>query len=164
MIDEKLDFYFYRCVDDGYCTFEHANLIQQYVEKKLGKLYKIDETIGKSLLTMEENDDELDEEEPKERKAMVISDDEDSHMSLNENSVSRPAISSENTLTTNTNKHLSGNNPDDVTLSPSLNPENKLSSCSPPVPSPPKGNPSPGEITKPMSPSSLSEASSPMLD
>jgi hypothetical protein len=57
------------------------------------------------------------------------------------------------------NSHLSNNG---VALSPSLNPENTLSP-SPSVPSPSKGNLSPGEITKPMSPSSLSEGS-PILD
>ncbi len=129
--------YEFRCVDDGYCSLEQADLIQQYVEKRLGKLYQIDETIGKSLLTM---DDEEDEEDRKNRKAMIISDDEDSHLSSNGNQISGTA------------KH-----DNHVTLSPSLTSNNQLS------PSPSKDNLSPGEITKTMSPSSLSEGS-PILD
>lgn len=148
-----------RCVDDGYCSQEHADLIQKYVEKKLGKLYKIDETIGKSLVSINEDDEY--EEEPKDRKAMIISDDDDesSHLSPNGNT---------NSHMTETTKHISSNNNDDdddnnVNLSPSLTTNNRLSP-SPPVPSPSKGNPSPGEIiTKAISPSSLSEAS-PILD
>ncbi len=128
----------FRCVDDGYCSLEQADLIQQYVEKRLGKLYQIDETIGKSLLTM---DDEEDEEDRKNRKAMIISDDEDSHLSSNGNQISGTA------------KH-SLNDDNHVTLSPS---NNQLS------PSLSKDNLSPGEITKTMSPSSLSEGS-PILD
>jgi len=106
------------------------------LKKKLGKLYKIDETIGKSLLTIDDDDDEY--EDPKDRKAMIISDDdENSHLSSNEN---------QNTETTKP-----------AVLSPSLTTNNRLS------PSPSKDDPSPGEIRKPMSPSSLSEGS-PILD
>lgn len=133
----------FRCVDDGYCSLEQANLIQQYVEKKLGKLYKIDETIGKSLLIIDEDDDD-DEIDLKDRKSMIISDDENSHSSPNGNRI------------TESGKHISSN--DNVALSPSLTTNNRFS------PSPPsKSNLSPGEITKAISPSSLSEAS-PILD
>lgn len=153
-------FFIFRCVDDGYCSLEQADLIQRYVEKKLGILYKIDETIGKSLMTNDTNEGE----EIKERKAMIISDDDDeddnSHISSNRNP---------NSLLPESTKHISSINDDDdddnnnVNLSPSLTTNHRLSP-SPPVPSPSKGNPSPGEIiTKTMSPSSLSEAS-PILD
>ncbi|CAF3911652.1 unnamed protein product [Rotaria sp. Silwood2] len=153
-----------KCVDDGYCSLEQADLIQRYVEKKFRKLYKIDETIGKSLLTNDDNDDELDEDDPKDRKSMIISDDENSHLSTN-GTMNRPIINNEKSLTNetlNTNKHLSLHNENDISLSPTLSTNNRLlSSLS--NPSPGKGNPSPGEITKTMSPSSLSEAS-PILD
>jgi hypothetical protein len=131
----------FRCVDDGYCSLEQANLIQQYIEKKLGKLYKIDETIGKSLLKIDDDDDE-DEIDLKDRKSMIISDDENSHLSLNGNQI------------TQSGKHISSND-NNVALSPSLTTNNQFS------PSPPVL--SPGEIRKAISPSSLSEAS-PILD
>jgi len=157
--------YVFRCVDDGYCSLEQADLIQQYVEKKLAKLYKIDETIGKSLLKTDESEDEFDEEDPKGRKAMIISDDDENSRSPTNGITNRPTIGSENSLTTeitNSNKHLSSKNDDNAALSPSLNSNNRLSpSLS--LPSPSKEHLSPGEITKPMSPSSLSEAS-PILD
>jgi hypothetical protein len=147
-------FYKFRCVDDGYCLLEQANLIQQYVEKKLGKLYKIDETIGKSLLKIDDDDDDEEENDLKDRKSMIISDDdENSHLSLNDH---------QNSLINETKKHISSNDNNNVDLSPSLTTNNRLSpSLS--VPSPSKDTPSPGEITKAISPSSLSEAS-PILD
>jgi hypothetical protein len=139
---------------------EQADLIQKHIEKKLQKLYKIDETIGKSLIT---NDDELPEDDTKERKSMIISDDENSHLSADD-ITNRPTSDTENrpdTETTNIHKSPNDNN---VMLSPSINTNNGNSPSSPPVPSPPsKENPSPGEITKATSPSSLSEAS-PILD
>ncbi len=144
--------YKFRCIDDGYCTLEQADLIQQYVEKKIGKLYQIDEIIGKSVLTI--NDDE-DEEDPKERKSMIISDDDD------ENSHSSPN-GNQNSLITQAAKRTLSNDDNNVALSPSLTTNNRFSP-SPPVPSPSKGVLSPGEITKGMSPSSLSEGS-PILD
>jgi len=73
---------------------------------------------------------------------MIISDDENSHLSLNGNQI------------TQSGKHISSNN-NNVALSPSLTTNNRYS------PSPPVL--SPGEITKAISPSSLSEAS-PILD
>jgi hypothetical protein len=130
-----------RCVDEGYCSTQQADLIQQYVEKKLRKLYKIDETIGKSLLTIDDEDE--DEDNPKDRKSMMISDDDNSPLSSNDN---------HNSLITETTK-----NAHTMALSPPLTSNNRFS------PSPSKDDLSPGEITKGISPSSLSEAS-PILD
>lgn len=124
----------FRCVDEGYCSIQQADLIQQYVEKKLGKLYKIEETMGKSLLTI---DDEDEEDNPKDRKSMIISDDDNSPLSTNGN------------LINETTKNAA--------LSPPLTSNNRFS------PSPSKDDLSPGEITKGISPSSLSEGS-PILD
>ncbi|CAF1441275.1 unnamed protein product [Rotaria sordida] len=154
-----------RCVDDGYCSLEQADLIQKYIEKKLRKLYKIDETIGKSLLTNDDNDDDIDEDDIKDRKSMIISDDENSHLSTNGTIINRPIINNEKSLTNetlNNNKHLSLHNDNDISLSPTSNTNNRLLS-SLPNSSPGKDNLSPGEITKAISPSSLSEAS-PILD
>ncbi|CAF3354506.1 unnamed protein product [Rotaria socialis] len=153
-----------RCVDDGYCSSDQADLIQRYVEKKLRKLYKIDETVGKSLLTNDDNDDEFDEDVIKDRKSLVISDDENSGLSTN-GRTNRPLLKNEKSLTnetTSSGKHISLHNDNNAALSPSISTHSRhLSSLS--IPSPTKGNSSPGELTKAMSPSSLSEAS-PILD
>lgn len=148
---------------DGYCSLEQADMIQQYVEKKIHLLYKIDETIGKSLL----KNDEYDAEKSKDRRSMIISDDENS---------SSPPLPPPNGLTNrapHTNdkpltnditnsKHLSFKKDMELDLSPPLNTNSRLSQ-SPSAQSPSRGHLSPGEITKAMSPSSLSEAS-PILD
>jgi hypothetical protein len=118
-------------------------MIQQYIEKKIGKLYKVDETHGKSLLSMDDEDEE-EGGNPKDRKSMMISDDDDnSPLSMNGN---------QNSLITDTAKDTNA-----MSLSPPLTSNNRLS------PSPSKDDLSPGEITKGISPSSLSEAS-PILD
>ncbi|CAF1205603.1 unnamed protein product [Adineta steineri] len=150
-----------RCVDDGHCSLEQADLIQQYVEKKLQKLYKIDETIGKSLLT----NDEYDEEEIKDRKSMIISDDDENSHSPTNGITNRAPITNERPIgtdTINASKHISLKKDNDNALSPALD-ANNTNSPSPLVPSPSREHLSPGEITKTMSPSSLSEAS-PTLD
>lgn len=126
-------------MDEGYCSTQHADLIQRHVEKKLGQLYKIEQTGGKSLLAMEFDDDE--EENPKDRKAMIISDDDNSPLSANENLNSF-------------SKKMDDSN---AIISSSMSNNNRIS------PSNSKGDLSPGEVTKTMSPSSLSEAS-PILD
>ncbi|UJR10188.1 hypothetical protein I4U23_014403 [Adineta vaga] len=149
-----------RCVDDGHCSLEQADLIQQYVEKKLHILYKIDETIGKSLL----RNNEYEEEEPKDRRSMLISDDENSPSPPN-GLPNRAPLSGDRPLATditNSSKHLALKKDVDIDLSPPSNTNNRLSP-SPSVPSPSKEHLSPGEIIKTMSPSSLSEGS-PILD
>lgn len=123
----------FRCVDEGYCSAQHADMIQQHVEKKLGQLYKIEQTSGRSLLAMEYDDD--DEEHLKDRKAMIISDDDNSPLSANENLHSLP-------------KKMDDSN---AMISSRISPSNS------------KGDLSPGEVTKAISPSSLSETS-PILD
>lgn len=159
-----IDLFVFRCVDDGYCSLDQADMIQRYVEKKCRLLYKVDETVGKSLLTNDDDDDELEEEDIKERKSMIISDDENSHLSSN-GTMNRAINSNDKPIKNETHsvgKHISLHNDKDATLSPPLNSKARtLSSLS--NPSPTKGIPSPGEITKTMSPSSLSEGS-PILD
>lgn len=59
-----------RCVDDGYCSFEQANTIQEYVENKINELYPIDQTNGKSLLKINDKENI--------RKARILSDDDNS--------------------------------------------------------------------------------------
>lgn len=60
----------FRCVDDGYCSFEQANMIQEYVENKINELYPIDQTNGKSLLKINDKENI--------RKARILSDDDNS--------------------------------------------------------------------------------------
>lgn len=155
--------FIFRCVDDGYCTSDHADLIQKYVEKKLRNLYKIDETVGKSLFTIED-EDELDDDDIKDRKSMIISDDENSDLSTN-GAMNRSTTSNEKSSThepMSSGKHLSLLKDNDTGASSGMNSSNRhLSSLS--VSPSSKGNLSPGEIAKPISPSSLSEAS-PILD
>ncbi|CAF1530815.1 unnamed protein product [Adineta ricciae] len=152
-----------RCVDDGYCSSEQADLIQQYVEKKIHLLYKIDETIGKSLLTK----DGYDAEKSKDRRSMIISDDENSSSPPlpppNGMTNRAPHINDKPLTNEITNsKHLAFKKDMDRDVSPPSNTDIRLSP-SPSAPSPSRGHLSPGEITKAMSPSSLSEAS-PILD
>ena len=127
-------------MDEGYCSTQHADLIQQHVEKKIGQLYKIEETVGKSLLVMADDEDD-EEENLKDRKAMIISDDENSPLSTNDNA---------------NNVNVKSNDQNAV-ISPPMLSNNRIS------PSNSKGDLSPGEVTKAISPSSLSE-SSPILD
>lgn len=64
MLKYLLDFhiYLFSCVDDGFCSLEQADLIQRYVEKKLHKLYRIEQTLGKSLFNQDDDeDDDVDE-------------------------------------------------------------------------------------------------------
>jgi hypothetical protein len=130
-------FNMFRSVDDGFCSSEQADLIQLHTEKKLRKLYEIDEIVGKSLSN--DDDNELDEDDNQEKKSLVINDEENNHRSKPEEN----PLSMEPT----TNK-----NNTDVDMSSSMDLSNQAS------PSPPKSNLSPGEI-KAISPSSLSEAS-----
>ena len=111
-----------------------------------------------------DDDDELDEDDLKERKPMIVSDDENSHSSTN-GTANQGIINNENLRTNdvmNTNKSALSNSGNEINLSPSLSSNNGVLS-SLPIPSPPKGDPSPGEVRKATSPSSLSEAS-PVLD
>jgi hypothetical protein len=103
------------------------------VEKRLRKIYKIEETIGKSLLNDEDNEDELNEEDKK-------------SLNNDENNSNKPH--EDNSAPMETTKTHSSKSDIDADLS--IN--NQTS------PSPSKSNLSPGEI-KPISPSSLSEAS-----
>ena len=133
-------FFYFRCVSDGFCSLEQADLIQLAVEKKLAKLYKIDETVGKSLskslVSYDDNEDELLDEESLDKKPIPTSTEENNHTAAEEKSA-------ESTSKPETNV-------DTATASMNLN--NQIS------PSSPKSNLSPGEI-KPISPSSLSEGS-----
>ncbi|CAF3416684.1 unnamed protein product [Rotaria sp. Silwood1] len=140
-----------RCVDDGFCSLEQADLIQLHVEKKLRRLYKIDEIVGKSLLKSltndDNNDDEYNDEDNQEKKSLTKTNDEHTRR-LNINTTNDDkTIHSEAT-----NKSVTTKNDNDVTNSSSINLTNQKSL------SPSKSNLSPGEI-KHTSPSSLSETS-----
>jgi hypothetical protein len=125
-----------KCVTDGYCSLEQSDFIQLNLEKKLGKLYKIDEILGKSLSKSLVNyDDNEDEEDTSDKNSSTIHNDEKNH-------------STNVTKIIETNK--SSTSKSDAIINASLN--NQIS------PSSAKSNLSPGEI-KPVSPSSLSEAS-----
>jgi hypothetical protein len=107
-------------------------LIQLNLEKRLNKIYKIDEILGKSLSKSLVNyDDNEDEEDISDKNSSTIHNEEKNH-STNE---TKPI----ETIKSSTSK-----------TDASLN--NQIS------PSSAKSNLSPGEI-KPVSPSSLSEAS-----
>ena len=142
----------FSCVDDGYCSLEQADLIQKNVEKKLRNLYKIDKTVGKSLYTQddEDEDDEINRNDTTDDKPINMSDDEHSRSSM----------------------HHEAGGPDNSTVVKSLNtgkeakdavsiPSATQSSLAVPASSSPsnKTEASPREITKARSPSSLSEAS-----
>jgi len=131
-----------RCVNDGHCSLEQADLIQGHVEKKLGKLYKIDEITGKSLskslVNYDDNEDELLDEDISDKKSSTNNNDENTHIKTEGKSISIESTKSGSSKT------------DTNIATSSLN--NQTS------PSTPKSNLSPGEI-KPISPSSLSEAS-----
>ena len=115
----------FRSVTDGYCSTEQADLIQLNLEKRLNKIYKIDEILGKSLSKSLVNyDDNEDEEDISDKNSSTIPNDETKPIETTKSSTSK--------------------------IDSSLN--NQIS------PSSAKSNLSPGEI-KPVSPSSLSEAS-----
>ena len=150
------------CVDDGFCSLEQADLIQKYVERKLRKLYHIDQTMGKSVLNNadDEDEEEVRDMEKKEQNPTSMSDDEYSHLSSNGNVANPPVISdTETPLNVETTKPpaSTSDNPTTV-LSPSAN-ENNRTASPPPASSPAKGDRSPVQVTKAISPSSLSEAS-----
>jgi hypothetical protein len=144
MIFSFVDFCFlyFRCVSDGYCSLEQADLIQLHVEKKLRKHYKIDEITGKSLskslVNYDDNEDELNEDDNSEKNSLIINNDESNHTKNEDKSISIETINKTGTSKTDINVDIS--------------------SSSMKSPSTPKSNLSPGEI-KPISPSSLSEGS-----
>ncbi len=144
MIFSFVDFWFlyFRCVSDGYCSLEQADLIQLHVEKKLRKHYKIDEITGKSLskslVNYDDNEDELNEDDNSEKNSLIINNDESNHTKNEDKSISIETINKTGTSKTDINVDIS--------------------SSSMKSPSTPKSNLSPGEI-KPISPSSLSEGS-----
>jgi len=137
----------FRCVDDGFCSLEQADLIQLHIEKKLQKLYKIDEIIGKSLSKSlgsdESNEDELNEEENSDQKSLIINDEDNHRLNIDTTSEDKPI---------STEKSGTSKSATDIGISSSISLNNQIS------PSSPRSNLSPGEI-KPISPSSLSEAS-----
>lgn len=139
-----------RCVDDGYCSLEQADLIQSHVEKKLGKLYKIDDFLGKRLSKSLVNyEDDLDDNEYPNEKSSTGNDDENAPRSKMD-SISDDDLSSMDVMSGTKNAPLKHNM--DSTMTSSKNINNQRS------PSPSKSNLSPGEI-KAISPSSLSDAS-----
>ena len=153
---------FSSCVDDGYCSLEQADLIQKYLEKKLRKLYHIEQTMGKSVLSNDEDEEEEEVRnvETKEPNPVPMSDDELSRSPAKGITVTRPVLSDTETpvnLETTKDQPSTSDNPTAV-LSPPVN-EDHPSKTSPSVSSPTKADRSPGEITKAISPSSLSEAS-----
>lgn len=141
-----------RCVNDGFCSSDQSDLIQRYVEKKLRKLYKINQTKGKSLVTADDEEEEDDDTEPgetKEQKTNVSMDDDripttstnpisPSNEATNLSVKPKPTISEETTNPTSTN----------AKSSPSTSST---------------AHPSTGDMNKAISPSSLSEGS-PILD
>jgi hypothetical protein len=136
------------CVDDGFCSLEQTNLIQKNLEKKLRKLYLINETIGQSLL------DDNDDEQTKERRSMLINDDNDpSHVPSNGTAIHRSNIDQNVSPVTDVadsnTKHKST-----VSLSPSIRANLNHSPSSSD-----NRQSSPGEHPKARSPSSLSETS-----
>lgn len=125
-----------RSVSDGVCSVDQADLIQSAVEKKLSKLYKIDEiqgkSLSKSLVSYDDNEDDMNEDEDNNSEKKNSNDDTNENKSTNPNegvNASKSEVNSESK--TNTNQ-----------ISPASH----------------KSNLSPGEV-KPVSPSSLSEAS-----
>ncbi|CAF1346322.1 unnamed protein product, partial [Rotaria sordida] len=139
------------CVNDGFCSLEQADLIQLHVEKKLRKLYKIDEIIGKSLskslINDDNNEDEYNDEDNQDKKSLTKTNDEHTHR-LNINTTNDDKTIHMET----TSKNVISKNDNDINISSSINLNNQKSI------SPSKSNLSPGEI-KPISPSSLSETS-----
>lgn len=137
-------FIIFRCVQDGYCSTELADFIQLNLEKKLRKLYKIEEFIGKSLSKPIENDEEDGEEyneEDNSDKKSLNKNNEDNNHRLNINTTNDDKTSHNET---STNKPTASKNDNDIGKSSSISPS--------------KMTLSPGEI-KPISPSSLSETS-----
>lgn len=120
--------------------------------------------MGKSVLSTDDDDGEEEEEvrnvETKEPNPVPMSDDELSRSSANDITGTRPVISDTETpvnLATTKDQPSTSDNPTTV-LSPSVK-EDHPSKTSPSVSTPTKADRSPGEITKAISPSSLSEAS-----
>lgn len=150
--------FYLRCVTDGYCSLEQADLIQSHLEKKIQKIYKIDEILGKSLskslVNYDDNEDEMNEDDNNtEKKSSTSNNDENNHSMDDEKTV--PVKTSPPPPPPPTDKNKNGTSNVESTLdlsSSSTNINNQTS------PSSPKSNLSPGEI-KPISPSSLSEAS-----
>jgi len=112
------------------------------LKKKLGKLYKIDEITGKSLskslVNYDDNEDEFNDEDISDKKSST-NNDENTRIKSEGKSISIESTKS-GASKTDTN----------IATASSLNSQTS--------PSTPKSNLSPGEI-KPISPSSLSEAS-----
>ncbi|CAF0828878.1 unnamed protein product [Adineta ricciae] len=134
-----------RCVDDGFCSEEQADLIQLHVEKKLRSIYKIDEVLGKSSSNSLPNEDVNEGEDNSGQKHSVVHQDSPANNDTSENQ----AVSMDLSMTSKTAGSKSETN---VDTSSALNLSNQISSASP------RSNLSPGEI-KPVSPSSLSEES-----
>lgn len=119
-------------MNDGLCSIDQADLIQSAVEKKLIKIYKIDEFQGKSL-----------------SKSLVSYDDNEDDMNDDDDNTSEKKISNDD----KSNNQIGGTNASKSEVkSDSKTINNEIS------PSSHKSNLSPGEV-KPVSPSSLSEAS-----
>lgn len=135
----------FRCVDDGYCSEEQADLIQLHLEKKLRSLYKIDEILGKSSSKSLPNDDVNEGEDNSGQKPSAVHHDSPTNNDISDNQ----AVSMDLSMTSKTAGSKSDTN---VDTSSALNLSNQISSASP------RSNLSPGEI-KPVSPSSLSEDS-----
>ena len=135
----------FRCVDDGFCSEEQADLIQLHVEKKLRSIYKIDEVLGKSSSNSLPNEDVNEGEDNSGQKHSAVHQDSPTNNDTSETQ----AVSMDLSMTNKTAGSKSETNAD---TSSALNLSNQISSASP------RSNLSPGEI-KPVSPSSLSEES-----
>ena len=137
-----------RCVTDGYCSLEQADLIQSNLQKKLGQIYQIEgmteKIFAKSLVNYDDNEDELLEEENSDKKSSTHNNEESNHPISEDKSISKE--------TNNNNKSSISKTATNVDVPSALNLTNQIS------PSSAKSNLSPGEI-KGLSPSSLSEAS-----
>lgn len=140
-----------RCVEDGFCSKEQADLIQTHLEKRLQKLYKIDEILGESLSKSSPTDEHIDEDEPAEKPLTITNDDNsnDHRMNTNAPTESKPVAPETSTVSKTA---ASKSEPTATEESGALNLTNQIS------PPSPRSNLSPGEV-KPVSPSSLSDAS-----
>jgi hypothetical protein len=150
-----------RCVDDGYCSMEQANMIQKYLERRLQQLYTIDQTIGKSLYVANA---EVADDQSQTKKQPIISDDDDTiddgptHASST--TITRPTDQSESTVTMPTATPSSPNKGDDTEPNDSLaSPSNHRTSPASIDHTTTKEEASPIDMPKARSPSSLSEAS-----
>ena len=140
----------FRCVDDGFCSLEQADLIQSHVEQNLRKLYKIDEIIGKSLSKVSDNDDHEYNEEDNLNKITLTKNKNENNYRLTMNTTTDDNLV--HTGTTNNNKISTSKTESNSGISSSMNLNNQTSLSSS------KSNLSPDEI-KPISPSSISNAS-----